>query len=102
MYMNYHGVQLRGYGAEITNKPDSLEAFDRDDDDVMPEGMSLVPIDKGEEPVPVKQTELPLPPTPPDAAGSAGKVLYQGIAYERDELIKSGWTAAQVAALPLA
>ena len=101
MYMNLEGVELSGYGPEIETRPDPRDAFRENQAAVVPEGMSAVPVSDGEAPVP---SEPPPPPIPPGngetRAGS--KVLYQGVTYERDQLIKRGWTEAQVAALPTA
>ncbi len=101
MYMNLEGVELSGYGPEIENRPDPREAFREKQAAVVPEGMSTVPVTKGEIPVP---SEPPPPPIPPgEKEVSAGsKVLYQGVVYERAQLMKRGWTEAQVAALPSA
>jgi hypothetical protein len=101
MYMNLEGVELSGYGPEIETRPDPREAFRAKQAAVVPEGMSDVPVPKGEVSVP---GEAPPPPIPPGEKekSTGSKVLYQGVTYERDQLIRRGWTEAQVAALPTA
>ena len=107
MYMNLEGVELSGYGPEISNRPDPREAFKQNKPAAMPQGMSKVPVSQGEVPVADRHpsSDTPPPPAPPggsDASDAPSRVLYQGVAYERLQLIERGWTEAQVAALPTA
>lgn len=104
MYMNLEGVELSGFGPELSNRPDTREAFKRSAPAVMPEGMSAVPISKGDLPIESRYGDsvaAPPPPNPP-AADSDSQVLYKGVAYDKAQLMERGWTEAQVAALPKA
>lgn len=105
MYMNLEGVELSGYGPELSNKPDVREAFKENKPAAVPEGMSTVPVVKGDVPIANRHPEeLPPPPPAPRVSEeehrATGKVSYQGVIYGRDELLERGWTEAQVAALP--
>lgn len=102
MYMNLEGVELSGYGPEIERRPDPRQAFKDTKAEAIPDGMSTVPVVKGEMPVADRHPEpaAPPPPAPPGSGETSDKVVYQGTTYERQQLIARGWTEAQVAALP--
>ena len=98
MYMNLEGVELFGYGPEISNRPDPTEAFREKEAEAIPEGLSDVPLEAGD--VPVKPREAT--PAPPPAPPASDKVSYQGVVYAKEELRKRGWSEAQISSLPMA
>ena len=105
MYMNLEGVELSGYGPELINKPDPREAFKENKPAAVPDGMSAVPVAKGDLPISSRHPEEVSPPPPPPQGSkepprATGKVIYQGVTYERTQLMDRGWTEAQIAALP--
>jgi hypothetical protein len=91
--MNLEGVELWGYGPEIDNRPDVREAFRTNEVGAIPEGMSEVPLEAGDEPVHT--------PAPPPAPPKSDSVLYQGVRYKKSELLDKGWSEAQIASLPV-
>lgn len=89
MYMNLNGIELAGYGPVISNVPDPRDAFRENEPEVMPKGMNSKPTD-----------DAPPPPPAPQTGVDAPRVMYKGVAYNPDDLLKQGWKPEQVAGLP--
>lgn len=111
LFVNPNGVQMVAYGEEITSCASFGDMFGGVPiPAALPAGASLIPLAPltaapgFAAPVQPDYAFAGGPATPPPPAPPAApvKVVYNGVQYERDFLIKSGWTAAQVDALPKA
>lgn len=117
MYMNLEGVERSGFGAEISNRPDPVEAFKTTAATVTPAGMSQVPVAEGDVRLPderkkeayggpVAEDSAPPPPpaeTPaPPPEVTEEKVLYKGTVYTKQFLRDSKWSEEQISMLPVA
>lgn len=117
LFVNPNGVQMVAYGEEITSRASFGEMFGGAPiPAALPAGASVIPLAPLTEapgfatPAPVQPNyafaagpaTAPVAPPPAPAPAAPVKVVYNGVQYERDFLLSSGWTVAQVDALPKA
>jgi hypothetical protein len=112
VYLNHNMVELVGYGDAISNAPDASQVFGAAPA-ALPPGASATPVAPETAPAPtVPQPAgtappphtgfLDAPPPPPAAAPAPARYIVNGHEYTEEALRASGYTDANLAALPRA